>query len=96
MNSYQTSYGKRIKQSVIESLIKKAKAQKLREQFDEYGYNFCEQCSISSGTYLDCSHDESVKSCKENGRVEKAFDVDNITILCRSCHQKKDKLNLQW
>ena len=96
MNSYQTSSGERIKQSVIEKLITKAKSQKLREQFDEHGYNFCEQCNISSGTYLDCSHNESVKSCKENGRVEKAFDVDNITILCRSCHQKKDKLNLQW
>jgi hypothetical protein len=92
MNSYRCSDGTRLKQSVIERLIKKAKAEKLREQFDEHGYNFCEQCNISSGTYLDCSHTESVKSCKENGRTEKAFDVDNIKIRCRKCHQIHDKL----
>jgi len=95
MNSYQTSNGERIKQSVIESLIRKAKAEKVKKQFEEHGYNFCENCKISNGTYLDCSHNESVKSCKENGRTEKAFDVNNITILCRSCHQEKDKLNIQ-
>ena len=92
MNSYRTSNGERIKQSVIDSLIRKAKAQKLREQFEEHQYNFCENCGISSGTYLDCSHNESVKSCKENGRTEKAFDVNNITVLCRKCHQIHDKL----
>lgn len=92
MNSYKTSNGERIKQSVIERLIKKAKEEKLKQQYDEHGYNFCEDCGISNGTYLDCSHEESVKSCKENGRTEKAFDVDNIKIRCRFCHQKHDKL----
>lgn len=96
MNSYETSSGERLKQSVIDSLIKKAKGQKIRIQFDDNGYNFCEECGISTGVYLDCSHDESVKSCKENGRTEKCFDTDNITILCRSCHEKKDKLNIKW
>lgn len=92
MNSYKTSNGERIKQSVIESLVRKAKAEKVRQQVDEHGYNFCEECGISSGTYLDCSHTESVKSCKENGRTEKAFDVNNLRILCRRCHQIHDKL----
>jgi hypothetical protein len=91
MNTYKTSDGSRLKQSIIDSLIKKAKAEKLRQQFDEHRYNFCEDCGISSGTYLDCSHDESVKKCKENGRTEKAFDVNNITIRCRKCHQIHDK-----
>lgn len=95
MNSYSTSDGTRLKQSVIDSLITKAKKQKLENQFNEFGYNFCEECGISNGTYLDCSHNESVKSCKENGRTEKAFDVNNITILCRKHHQEKDKLNIQ-
>lgn len=95
MNSYKTSTGERLKQSVIDSLIRKAKAQKVKQQFEEHGYNFCEACGISNGTYLDCSHNESVKSCKENGRTEKAFDVSNITILCRNCHQIKDGLNIQ-
>lgn len=95
MNTYKTSTGERLKQSVIERLITKAKAQKVKEQFEEHSYNFCEQCGKSNGTYIDCSHNESVKSCKENGRVEKAFDVNNITMLCRECHQIKDKLNIQ-
>ena len=95
MNSYKTSTGERLKQSVIDRLIRKAKAEKLKQQFEEHGYNFCEKCGISNGTYLDCSHNESVKSCKENGRTEKAFDVDNISILCRQCHKIKDGLNIQ-
>ncbi len=92
MNSYSCSDGSRLKQSVIDSLIRKAKANKIREQFEEYGYNFCEECKISSGVYLDCSHNISVKKCKENGETEKAFDVNNITIRCRKCHQIHDKL----
>jgi hypothetical protein len=92
MNTYQTSKGERIKQSVIERLIRKAKEQKLRQQFDEFDYNFCEHCLISSGTYLDCSHKISVKDAKESGRTELCFDVNNIDILCRKCHQKRDKL----
>ena len=96
MNTYSTSTGERLKQSVIDGLIRKAKEAKLRQQVDDAGYNFCENCGISGGMYLDCSHNESVKSCKENGRTERAFDVDNITILCRSCHKIKDKLHVQW
>lgn len=92
MNSYSCSDGTRLKQSVIDSLIRKAKEQKLREQFDEHRYNFCEDCNISNGTYLDCSHNKSVKKCKEDGETELAFSVSNITIRCRSCHQKHDNL----
>lgn len=96
MNTYKCSDGSRLRQSVIDRLIRKAKAEKVRQQHDEHGYNFCEECGISNGTRLDCSHNESVKSCKENGRTEKAFDVNNITIRCRKCHQKKDGLNLKF
>jgi hypothetical protein len=92
MNTYECSDGSRLKQSVIERLITKAKAQKVRQQFDEHGYNFCEDCKISSGTYIDCSHDVSVKKAKETSRTELCFDVNNITMLCRKCHQIKDKL----
>lgn len=92
MNTYQTTNGERIKQSVIERLIRKAKAEKLRQQFDEHDYNFCENCGISSGTYLDCSHKISVKKAKENGNTELCWDVNNIDVLCRLCHQKRDKL----
>ena len=92
MNSYKTSSGERLKQSVIDSLIRKAKAQKLRQQFDEHGYHFCEICKISSGTYLDLSHRISVKEAKESGRTELCFDVENLDVLCRECHKKRDKL----
>ena len=92
MNSYECSNGDRLKQSVIDRLITKAKAQKVREQFEDYQYNFCEECGISQGTYIDCSHDISVKKAKESGRTELCFDVNNITMLCRKCHQIKDKL----
>ena len=91
MNTYTTSTGERLRQSVIDSLIRKAKAAKLQEQHDEHGYNHCEDCGISSGTYLDCSHDIGVKDAKESGRTELAFDVNNITIRCRKCHQIHDK-----
>ncbi|QIG62324.1 hypothetical protein [Tenacibaculum phage JQ] len=96
MNSYKTSTGERIKQSVIDRLVRKAKEQKLMQQFDEHGYNFCEKCGVSNGTYLDCSHDISVNDCKKQGKTELAFDVNNISVKCRTCHQKKDKLNLHW
>lgn len=92
MNSYKCSDGTRLKQSVIDRLITKAKKQKVEQQFDEFGYNFCEECQISSGTYLDCSHDVGVKKAKEIGETELCFDVNNITMLCRRCHQIRDKL----
>lgn len=96
MNTYKCSNGERLKQSVIERLIRKAKFDKVDKQFIEYGYNFCENCGKSSGEYLDCSHNISVKEAKETGRTELAFDVNNITMLCRTCHAKKDKLDIKW
>jgi hypothetical protein len=92
MTTYSTSSGERFKKSVIDVKVKRAKATKLEEQLDEYGYNFCEVCHKSSGTYLDCSHDISVKTAQETGHTELAWDVNNITIRCRLCHQKHDNL----
>jgi len=96
MNYYRKSNGDRISKSEIDSKVRKAKAEKLEEQREEYGYNFCDTCSKSSGTFLDCAHVESVKSCQENGRSEKAYDKGNIKILCRECHQIFDKLDLKF
>lgn len=92
MNSYSTSTGERLSNSVIERRMVIAKKQLLENQFNEHGYNFCEQCGISSGTYLDCSHDISVKKAKEDGRAELCYKVGNMNVLCRKCHQIKDKL----
>lgn len=97
MNTYSTSTGERFTQSQIDRKITEAKAKALQKQIDEFDYNFCEQCGRNaSGTRLDCSHDISVKRAKEEGKTEQSWDVKNIVIRCRSCHQKHDKLNLQF
>jgi primosomal protein N' len=96
MNSYQMSNGERVLQSTIDTRIKKAKATALKLQFEDHGYNFCEQCGRSTGMPLDCSHDISVKKAKENGQTEQCWNVGNITILCRKCHEEKDGLNFQF
>lgn len=96
MNTYSTSKGERFTQKEIDKKIKEAKAKKLQNMIDEFGYVFCEQCGISSGTYLDSSHDISVKKAKEEGKTEQCWNVGNITILCRKHHQEKDKLNVQF
>ena len=92
MNTYKTSTGERLSKSVIDARVRKAKRGKIDEQFEEHGYNFCEECNVSSGVYLDCSHILSVDRCQKEGKSELSYDVNNISILCRSCHQKHDKL----
>ena len=92
MGSYKTSSGERIEKSVIDSRVRKAKKSKVDSQFEEYGYNFCEECKRSSGTHLDCSHDISVDKCQKTGRSDLAYYVNNITIRCRNCHNKHDNL----
>lgn len=96
MGTFRTSSGERIRKSVIDRLVRKAKAEKLKQQFEEHRYNFCEECGRSGGVPLDCSHDISVDECQKSGRAELAFDVNNITIRCRPCHQKKDRNGLQF
>lgn len=90
-NTYQTSDGQRFKKSIIDQKIKQAKARKLEEMMDDYGYHFCEECKTNQGR-LDCSHTISVKQAQEEGQSELAWDVENIKIRCRSCHQKLDLL----
>ena len=96
MNTYQLSNGERIKKTVIDARVKKAKEQVLDNQLLEHGYNFCEKCKRSTGVYLDCSHKISVDECQKRGRSELAYYVNNIEILCRKCHQEWDKLNLKF
>ena len=90
MGSYKTSTGERLSNSIIDRRITEAKKQLLENQFDEHGYNFCEQCGRSSGVYLDCSHDISVKKAKDDGHAELCYKVGNMTVLCRPCHAEKD------
>ena len=92
MNSYKTSNGERVKKSIIDRMVRSAKAQVLTNQFYEHGYNFCEDCKRSTGTYLDCSHNISVDKCQKQGKSELAWDLNNIKVRCRNCHRKHDNL----
>jgi 5-methylcytosine-specific restriction endonuclease McrA len=40
------------------------------------------------------SHTISRKAAKENGNVEMLWDKNNLEILGRNCHVKKDRLGL--
>ncbi len=93
-NTYTTSSGERVSKSTIDSRVREAKEQNLYNQMLEFGYNFCEKCHRSSGVRLDNAHIVSVDDCQKQGCSEKAYDVDNIQVLCRGCHEKQDKLNL--
>lgn len=97
MGTYRCSDGTRVSQAQIDRRVKKAKAQKLQQLLDEQNFFSCEECKHNgSGTKLDLSHDVSLKDAKERGETELCWDVENLTLLCRSCHQKKDRLNLQF
>jgi len=97
-NTYALSNGERVKKTVIDKRVRVAKQKLLSNQLDDYGYNFCERCKInaSQGIPLDCSHNVSVKEAQETGQSELAYDVNNMEVLCRVCHQKKDKLNINY
>ena len=96
MNYFKTTTGERVSKATIDKNVHKAKAEKLALQLNKFGYNFCESCGQSTGTRLDCSHDQSVNDCQRDGKAELAWDIENITIRCRGCHQKKDGLDLQF
>ena len=94
MTNYRTSKGLKISKSNIDRLVHNAKAIKLKLFYEEHGYFFCEECKkneYASGR-IDCAHIVSVKKCQEEGRSELAYDVDNLRLLCRQCHQIHDKL----
>ena len=94
MGIYFDSNGERYTQNQVDARVSKAKQDKLEQMRDEHGYIFCEDCSVSSGVYFDCSHNVSVQDAKNERRVELAWDIDNIKIRCRRCHQVYDGLNI--
>lgn len=98
MNTYSTSTGERVSKSTIDSRVRVAKQKLLDEQVLEFGFNFCVEagCGASSGVRLDCAHDISVKECQESGRVELAWDVNNMKVKCRKHHKKQDGLDLKF
>lgn len=92
MNKFTDSNGNKWTKKQIDKKVHQAKQLKYDLMMDEYGYLFCEDCGRSRGVRLDMSHDISVDKCQKEGRCELAWDVNNITIRCRKCHQKHDKL----
>lgn len=91
MTTYRMSNGDRVKKSVLDRNVKEAKKKKLELFIEEYGYAFCEDCKNNDCKPIDCSHDISVKECQESGRSELAWDINNITLRGRPCHNKWDK-----
>lgn len=93
MNTYRTSTGQKISKSEIDRKTREAKRAKIEQMYERYGYIFCEECRVNekAGIPLDCSHDISVDQCQKEGKAELAYDINNITIRCRNCHQKHDK-----
>lgn len=96
MGTYKCSDGSRISQAQIDRNIKRAKAQKLQSFLDEHGYFFCEECKKNNCKPIDCSHDISVQECKDSGKTELSYDVNNITLRGRECHASLDKLDVKW
>jgi len=92
-NTYSASDGTRYTSAQIDRRAREACKELFRIQYETYGYNFCEECKVNDrNAILDPSHDKSVDWCKKNGRVELAWYFTNLTIRCRECHRKHDKL----
>lgn len=103
MDTYFGSDGTKYTRDEVQRYVKNAKKRKLELFKEEHGYHFCEHikdngkmCGRSSGMPLDMSHTESVRVSRINRRIELAWDIENIKIRCRDCHQVHDKLNVQW
>ena len=96
MGSFWMSNGERVKKSIIDRRVRQAKRVKLENQLETWGYNFCEDCFRNDDLPLDCSHNISIDQCQKMGRAELAWDLDNIVIRGRKCHQKKDNMDLRF
>lgn len=90
-NTYQMSNGERVLKTVVDSRVRKAKAQKIEQIIDDFGYVFCEDCKRNDCVPIDCSHDLSVDQCQKQGKTELSWDINNITMRGRRCHNKHDK-----
>lgn len=92
--TYSDGRGNRYTTSQIETRIKKAALEVLDAQFLQHGYNFCERCKRNDCTPIDVSHTISRKVAKETGMVSVLWNHNNLEILGRKCHQKKDGLTI--
>ncbi len=100
-NKFNQSDGTKISAKTLKVYITLAKAAKIAEMMDNYGYIFCEDCNEFGYPHgpinemelkiIDCSHQISVKEAKESGKAELCYDIDNIRMLCRIHHKIHDK-----
>lgn len=96
-NKYSDSDGNKWTTDQIDRKVTKAKEQLVQDCLDEHGYVFCHTCQRNDCKPVDCAHLISVKECKETGQSELAWDWQNNMILeGRSCHARRDKLDVQF
>ena len=90
------SSGDRVKKSILDRKVRKAKAQVLQNQLDKEGYNFCTTCKRNDCKPVTCAHIVSVDECQKSGRSELAWDINNIIPEGIDCHQKRDLNNVNF
>ncbi len=90
--TYSDSLGNRWTTEQIDRKSHKVAKELLELQFLEHGYNFCEVCNRNDCKPIDVAHLVSRKEAKESGNSELCWDMDNMKIMGRKCHQKHDKL----
>ena len=95
MNSYYCSDGTRVYKDQLDRNVRDCKAKKLSLFLNEHGFFYCEACGRSDCLPITCAHLESVNSCQQNRHAEKAWDLDNIRLMCLKCHAKYDKNDVQ-
>lgn len=96
MNTYKCSDGKRVTQAQIDRNIRKAKWELISNCKSRYGYVFCQDCKQNDCKPVDCSHNKSVQECKNEGKTELCWSVNNMELIGRPCHKIKDGLNIQF
>jgi len=95
--------GEKYSQVDINRNLTKAKGELLEAQRNEWGWSFCEKCKELSEKgwrvpdelkykTITCAHIKSVKKCKEDGEIEKIWDVDNMIPECLHHHGIRDGL----
>lgn len=94
--TYADNTGKRWTTEQIDRKSDNAAKEKLQDQFNDDGYNYCSKCYRNDCKPIDVSHNISKKEAKESNEAQLCWDKSNMEILGRGCHQKKDKLNLKF
>ena len=96
MGTYKCSDGSKVTQAQIDRNIRKAKELLIQSCIDRYGYVYCQKCKQNDCKPVDCSHNKSIRQCKNEGKTELCWSLNNMELIGRNCHKIKDGLNLQY